>query len=105
MTETDIQFIKEWDIYTVTTYDPMQPDLFITFSKELTGPWSDPQLIFTNPDHATMTYAARPHPQISTQPGEIIMSYVSSPTSLDIPKETMDTYRPRFLRITLGRNN
>jgi hypothetical protein len=101
VTETDIQYIDKWGLYAITTYDPMQPDLFITFSKALTGPWSDPQPFFSNPDHVTMTYAARPHPQISQGTGEVIISYVTSPTSLDIPKESMDTYRPRFLNIKL----
>ena len=101
VTETDIQYIQDWKLYAATTYDPMQADLLISFAPELTGPWETPQLIFTNPEHATMTYAARPHPQISNQAGEIIISYVTSPTSLDIPKETMDTYRPRFLQIML----
>ncbi len=104
VTETDIQLIADWSIYAVTTYDPMQADIFMTFAPALTGPWTEPARIFTNPDHTSMTYAARPHPQISTMTGEVIISYVTSPTSLDIPKETMDTYRPRFLQIKLKRN-
>lgn len=103
VTETDIQYIEDWKLFAATTYDPMQADLFITFAPALTGPWTPPAHIFTDPDHATMTYAARPHPQISTETGEIIISYVTSPTTLDIPKETMDTYRPRFLRLKFTR--
>lgn len=104
ITETDIQYIPDWGMYAVTTYDPMEADILLTVSESLTGPWTEPVHIFTNPDHVTMTYAARPHPQISSRAGEVIISYVTSPRSLDIPKETLDTYRPRFLRILLSKN-
>ena len=102
VTETDIQYISDWKLFVATTYDPMKPEICLTTANSLTGPWTEPVHIFTNPDHVTMTYAARPHPQISRESGEIIISYITSPTSLDITKESMDTYRPRFLKIKLA---
>lgn len=103
VTETDLQYISEWDLYLATTYDPIKADIFITVANKLTGPWGKPVLLFTNPDHVTMTYAARPHPQLAGVAGEVVISYVTSPTSLDMTKEPLDTYRPRFLKLILER--
>ncbi|MBC8401415.1 MAG: DUF4185 domain-containing protein [Candidatus Marinimicrobia bacterium] len=101
ITETNIQYDQAWDMYFITVYDPMQADIFLTVANNLEGPWEKPVQLFTNPDHVTMTYAARLHPHLSTRSGELIISYVTAPGSLDLSKESMDTYRPRFLKLEL----
>ncbi len=104
ITESDIHYIEEWDLFLATTYDPMQPDIYLTTARLLTGPWTEPVLIYSNPEHVTMTYAARPHPALSDQINELIISYVTSPASLDLSTEGLDSYRPRFLRVILARS-
>ncbi len=103
ITESNIQFDQTWDMYFITAYDPMKADILLTVAPALTGPWAEPVRVFTNPEHISMTYAARLHPHLSTRSGELIISYVTSPGSLDLSKESMDTYRPRFLRLELKR--
>ncbi len=101
VTESNIQYDQDWGLYFITTYDPMKADILLTVAPALTGPWAKPVHVFTDPQHITMTYAARLHPHLSTRSGELIISYVTSPGSLDLSKESMDTYRPRFLMLEL----
>ena len=101
ITESNIQYDQAWDMYFITVYDPMKADILLTVAPALTGPWSEPVRVYTNPDHITMTYAARLHPHLSSRSGELIISYVTAPGSLDLSKESLDTYRPRFLKLEL----
>ncbi|MBU4446691.1 MAG: hypothetical protein L6422_07935 [Candidatus Marinimicrobia bacterium] len=50
-----------------------------------------------------MTYAAKCHPELSTKPGELIISYVTAPIGVDIENQGMDVYRPRFVRVQLAK--
>jgi hypothetical protein len=59
------------------------------------------------PEHArsfpTSSYAARPHPEFSTKPGELIISYATNVNTMDLDplftKEGSEIYYPRFIRV------
>jgi len=103
-TETMIQYDESWQLYYCTTYNPVEPYIYLTVASQLTGPWSEPVCIYKNPDHTTMTYAAKCHPELSTRPGELIISYVTAPIGVDIENQGMDVYRPRFIRVRLAKD-
>lgn len=112
VTETDIHYEPAWDRYFVTTYNPFTPTIYLTTAKRLTGPWSEPVCIYEVPEHEAVSfdiisYAVRPHPELSTQPGELIITYAtnswSSLTPLLTP-EGLGIYYPRFIRVQLALN-
>ncbi|MBU0712635.1 DUF4185 domain-containing protein [bacterium] len=100
-TETVIQYDEQWKLYYCTTYNPEEPEIYLTVATQLTGPWSGPVCIYKNPEHKKMTYTAKCHPELSTKPGELIISYVTAPIGVDIENQGMDVYRPRFIRVQL----
>jgi hypothetical protein len=112
-TETDIQYEAAWDRYFVTTYDPFTPTIYLTTAKELTGPWSEPVCIYDIPEHDAVSfdiisYAVRPHPELSTQPGELIITYATNSWGSIAPlltPEGLGIYYPRFIRVQLELND
>lgn len=111
-TETNIHYEPAWDRYFVTTYNPFTPTIYLTTATELTGPWSKPICIYEIPEHETVSfdiisYAVRPHPELSTRPGELIISYVTNSLGSIAPlftEEGLAVYYPRFIRVQLALN-
>ncbi len=111
-TETDIHYEPSWDQYFVTTYNAFTPTIYLTTAKELTGPWSEPVCIYEIPEHETVSfdiisYAVRPHPELSTKPGELIITYATNSFgSIDplFTEEGLGIYHPRFIRVQLELN-
>ena len=105
VTEMAIQYDAQWGLYYCTTYVPEKPDIFISVAHQLTGSWSEPVRIYSNPEHKRMTYAAKCHPELSNQPGELVISYITAPIGVDIENQGMDVYRPRFIRARLRKKD
>jgi hypothetical protein len=110
-TETGIQYIPEWRLYISFTYYARTPDIYITVAPELTGPWSVPVSIYKVPDHGVSfpisSYAVRSHPEFTTKPGELIISYATNSgwsTKPLFTKEGAEVYFPRFIRVQLELN-
>jgi hypothetical protein len=110
-TESGIQFIPEFGLYVTFTYDPGTPDIFMTVAPELAGPWSTPVSIYKVPEHNVsfpiMSYAVRPHPEFSTKPGELLISYATNTKGgmkKLFTKEGVGIYAPRFIRVQLELN-
>lgn len=108
VTETGLQYEPEWGLFLCATYEPSDPDIYLTTAPSLTGPWTEPACIYRVPEHAVsfpiISYAARPHPQLSTKPGEMILSYQTNApgdTSPLFTEEGLQIYYPRFIRIQL----
>jgi hypothetical protein len=78
-------------------------NIVVRFAPEPWGPWSEPRPIYACPEaersRDIFCYAAKGHPDLSTAPDEIIVTYVAN--SLDFDKVAADAtlYRPRFLRV------
>jgi len=110
-TEAGIHYEEEWGLYICTTYRANSPEIYISAAPELTGPWCEPIHVYDVPEHAALSfyiisYAARPHPELSTQPGELVISYATN-APRDLPalftEEGLRAYRPRFIRVQLER--
>jgi hypothetical protein len=67
------------------------------------GPWSEPDILYQCPEMSRskdiLCYAAKGHPDLSSAPDELIITYVAN--SNDFYKMAGDArlYRPRFLRV------
>jgi hypothetical protein len=112
VTETNIHYEPSWDRYFVTTYNPFTPTIYLTTAKELTGPWTEPVCIYEIPEHSAVSfpiisYAVRPHPELSTKPGELIITYATNSWGSIAPlltPEGLGIYHPRFIRVQLSLN-
>jgi len=110
--ECAVHYEPAWRLYTCFTYDVFSPEIYLTVAKELTGPWSKPAPIYWVPEHhqfsfPIISYAVRQHPQLSTKPGEVILSYATNvPGSQKehFTDEGKDLYVHRFLRVQLSLN-
>jgi hypothetical protein len=107
-TETGLQYEPEWGLFLCTTYSASDPDIYLTTAPSLTGPWSEPACIYRVPEHAVsfpiISYAIRPHPQLSTKPGEMVITYETNApgdTSPLFTEEGLQIYYPRFIRVQL----
>ncbi len=96
-----------WNLYTCLTYDAYGgPEIYLTTARELTGPWSKPQPVYSVPEHQSLpfpiiSYAVRQHPQLSTKPGELVISYITNVPGSTVEHFTeagKDLYVTRFLR-------
>ena len=105
-TECSVHYEPDWKLYTCFTYDVMDPRIFLTTAKAVTGPWSKPEPVYTFPEHnrfsfPVMCYAVRQHPELSTRPGEVILSYASNVSNSEkelFTVEGKDVYVHRFVR-------
>lgn len=108
VTETALQFEPDWGLYICTTYFPSRPGIYITVAPALTGPWSEPTCVYQVPEHGVsfpiISYAVRPHPELSRKAGELILSYATNAFKAMEPlftEEGLRIYYPRFLRVQL----
>lgn len=86
----------------IYTENGMSKNILMRTASGPTGPWSKPRAVFECPevdwDDAYFCYAAKGHPEISSE-DELIVTYICN--SLDFGKMVNDAriYRPRFLRV------
>jgi predicted amidohydrolase len=111
-TECVVHYEPEWDLYTCFTYRVGGSSIYLTTAREVTGPWSQPVPIYSMPEHGNFSfvvlcYAVRQHPELSTKPGEVILSYATNAIGGVKPlftEEGKDVYVHRFLRVQLELN-
>jgi len=78
-------------------------NIAMRFAPDPWGPWTDPRRIYACPEadrgKDVFCYAAKGHPDLSSAPDELIITYVAN--SLDFGKMAADAtiYRPRFLKV------
>jgi hypothetical protein len=104
--ECTVHYEPAWKLYTCFTYDVFSPEIFLTTAKQVTGPWSKPEPIYRVPEHGQfsfpiMSYAVRQHPELSTKPGEIILTYATNVPNSErelFTPEGKDVYVHRFVR-------
>ena len=72
------------------------------------GPWGDPALVYRCPEMnwtpKAFCYAAKAHPELTSAPDELLISYAANAWDFwDLFKDAR-LYWPRFLRVKLGSN-
>lgn len=112
VTEQGIQYDETLERYFVTTYSAFTPMIYLTTAESLTGPWEEPVCIYEIPEHSVsfdiISYAVRPHPELSTQPGELIITYATNSFGTGLgplyTPEGLGIYHPRFIRVQVTEN-
>lgn len=82
--------------------------VIVRSSPNLTGPWSEAQVIFKIPEMlpgpthnaGTFCYAGKEHPEFES-PGKLDFTYVCN--TMDVPKLASDStiYYPRFIQVPM----
>jgi len=75
----------------------MSADVVVRRAASPTGPWEEPERIYTAPEHGgtVFCYNAKAHPEISPE-GKVLVSYNVNTTDLVELIEDAGIYRPRF---------
>lgn len=81
-------------------------NIYARFSPTPHGPWSRPVTIYrcpeTDKNSRILWYAAKAHPEISTGPGRLVVSYVTNSMRFEDLEEDASIYLPRFIEIELN---
>ena len=104
--ECSVHYEPAWKLYTCFTYDVITPEIFLTTARDVTGPWSKTEPIYRIPEcnrfsFPLMAYAVRQHPELSTRPGEVILTYATNVANSEkelFTPEGKDVYVHRFVR-------
>jgi hypothetical protein len=104
--ECSVHYDPAWKLYTCFTYDVLHPEIYLTTARELTGPWSKPVPIYRFPEanrfsFPVMCYAVRQHPELSSRPGEVILTYASNISNSErelFTEEGKNIYVHQFVR-------
>ena len=106
--ESNIYYCKRNNIFITTTYVPKNNKIYLLWSKKLTGPWSEPQCIYTVPeakqDFKVVSYAMRIHTWASDATGSLIISYATNEYGgMDslFTKKGYNIYRPYFIQVKI----
>ena len=111
-TESGIHHEPSWGLYFTCIYTPASPAIYITCAPALTGPWSDPIHVYDVPEHQLVSfdiwsYAVRPHPELSTAVGELVITYATNSVGTVAPlftAEGLQIYAPKAVRVQLELN-
>ena len=89
----------------VYTQDSLSEYIVLRSAQEPWGPWSEPVRVYRCPEAAwdprVFCYAAKGHPELSQSPEELIVTYTTNSTDIDLIESDTRFYHPRFLRIGL----
>jgi hypothetical protein len=110
--ECSVEYQPAWKLYTCFTYDVASADIYLTTAVKPTGPWSRPVAVYRIPEctrfpFPVMAYAVRQHPELSTRPGEIILTYATNTPQSEnelFTAEGREIYVHRFVRLELEQN-
>lgn len=82
----------------------MSEHILIRYALKPYGPWSEPARVYRCPemswDSRIFCYAAKAHPELALDAGELIVTYLANATDFALLESNARLYRPRFLRIT-----
>ena len=88
----------------VYTDGGMSEHIVIRDSPQPFGPWSSPTRVYRCPemswDSRIFCYAAKAHPELARNAGELIVTYLANATDIALLESDARLYRPRFLSIT-----
>jgi len=102
--EFSVSYLAELGKYIVVySAKGLSKNIVARFAPKPWGPWSEPEVLYACPEASlsadVFCYAAKGHPELSSAPDEIIVTYIAS--SMDFEKIAVDAklYRPSFLRV------
>jgi hypothetical protein len=80
--------------------------ILLRLALALAGPWGDPAQVYRCPEMdwspRVFCYAAKAHPELTSAPGELLITYAANSWSLGDLFNDARLYWPRFVRVNLG---
>jgi len=88
----------------VYTEGGLSENIALRFSPRPQGPWGPAARVYRCPeagwDAKIFCYAGKGHPEISSGPQDLIVTYVANSTDFALLESNARLYRPRFIKIT-----
>jgi hypothetical protein len=105
VTEGGIHYDAPRRRFVATTYDSRNRDFLVTTAPAITGPWSEPVVVWQPSEHEPiddfLSYTFRIHPHLSADPDMLVLTYVVNAKEWEGLVSRPDTYYPRFVRLDL----
>lgn len=103
-TEFSVSYVPAIDHYVaVYTEAGILGNILVRLSPAPEGPWSEPVNVFECPDKewhkGAFSYAAKAHPELSTSPNELLVTYATNSNQFDDLLTDARLYWPRFVRL------
>lgn len=103
--ESTVYFDNHLNLFVKPIQTSFSSDISLVVAPELTGPWSEPILIYEIPERRSLekifAYAVKAHPALS-RPGELVITYVVNQDDFWSLFSDCTTYYPRFIRARFG---
>jgi hypothetical protein len=105
VTESSLHYSPRLKRYIALTQKAFEPDICIVSAPSITGPWSEPQKVYTIPELAGKkdchAYAMKAHPELAASGDELVITYVVNTTDFWGLFSDLEIYYPRFVRVKL----
>lgn len=92
--------------YAAVYSEGLAGSILVRLSFSLTGPWGEPFQVYHCPEmdwpSKAFCYAARAHPELTSVPGELLITYAANAWSFWDLFEDAGLYWPRFVQVNLG---
>ena len=105
VTEGSIHYDAPRRRFVATTYNSRNRDFLVTTAPEITGPWSEPLVVWQPAEHEPLddflSYTFRIHPHLSPDQDTLVLTYVVNAKEWEGLVSRPDTYYPRFVKLDL----
>jgi len=102
--EATINFNTYMNLYYMIILDPFSTKVNIRTAPQITGPWTDEQLIYEIPapwsDPEVFCYATKAHPEFQQENNEILFTFMSN-TKWELLTNMTSVYIPQMIRVTI----
>eukprot|EP01052_Picozoa_sp_SAG31_P028273 SAG31_NODE_2716_length_5201_cov_2.881419_3_plen_195_part_00 len=105
--ETSLQFVAPLNRWIQLVIPFRSRKLSLRFASELTGPWSDEVVVYNisepwvDSTTKTFSYSPKTHPALSTNPNELIVTFMSNGPGPVVATDTR-LYVPQAVRLVLA---
>ena len=101
--EYSVSYLPTLKQYAAVYSGGISGKIYLRFASAPVGPWTNPLLVYECPEQKwpghCFCYAGKAHPELSTAPDELLVSYAANSWSLAAVVNDARLYWPRFIRL------
>jgi len=107
--EYSVSYLPSFKKYVlVYSQGGFSPNILVQLSSAPYGPWEKPICVYKCPEfdkkRGVFCYAAKAHPELAKEPGELIITYADNTFEFKLLTEDASLYWPIFIRVKLTDN-